>query len=290
MKTGYFIREGFNGLSRAALSSFVSVVTIALALSLLSLFLIVSSNISFLIGDIRSRVELEAYLDKSLSDKQNRKIGERISGIDGVASVQYVSKEEAARILKSVMGEQDIFDLVQQNPLPASYKIKLKEEYRTHEALSRIAPAIEAIEGVEEVNYQKELLKALDERIGMYQRISLYIGLATAVVAVFLISNTIKLSIFSKRDLIRTMKLVGATNRFISAPFIVEGIVQGLLGGTLASGMAFGIYHIAKEFVLTGIHLDLRIPVVLIVAGIILGWFGSLVSVRFFLKERISDQ
>ena len=290
MKIGYFIKEGFHGLSRAALSSFVSVVTIALALSLLSIFLIVSSNIAFLISDIRSRVELEAYLDKSLSQKQNQKIGERISRIEGVASVQFISKDEAARVLKSVMGEQDIFDLVENNPLPASYKIKLKEDYRTNEALGRIAPAIEAIDGVEEVNYQKEMLKALDEKIGMYQQISLYIGLATAVVAIFLISNTIKLSIYSKRDLIKTMKLVGATNRFIASPFIVEGVVQGILGGIIAAALAYGFYHAAREFLLTGIVLDVRIPGVLILTGIVLGWLGSVLSVRFFLKERIQDR
>ncbi len=290
MKIGYFIKEGFNGLRRAALAAFVSVFTIALALSLLSIFLIISSNIAHVIQDIRSRVELEVYLDKSLTQKEYQRIGERIQRLEGVASVQFISREEAARILKSLMGEQDLFDLVEHNPLPASYKVRLKEAYRTHDALARIAPQIESLEGVEEVNYQKELLKALDERISAYQQIGLYIGLATAIVAIFLISNTIKLSIYSKRDLIKSMKLVGATNRFIASPFIVEGVIQGFLGGAAAAGIAYAVFHAMKSYVVADILLDPEIPAALVLAGVVLGWFGSMISVRFFLKERIQDQ
>lgn len=289
MALGYMIKEGFIGLRRAALSTFISILTIILALTLLSVFFILSSNLTRLVEDLRSRVELEVFLDKSISEKQVRIIGEKIKQIPGVLSAQYISKEEAARILNRLMGETDVFDLIGYNPLPASYKIKLKEEYRNYASLEKIAPQIEMIEGIEEVSYQKELLKALDERVNAYRRTALAIGLGMGLIAVLLVSNTIKLSIYARRDLIKTMKLVGATNRFIGAPFLIGGLVQGMTGGLLAGAGAYGIYRAADEWIVSGLYFDPIIPVAFVVIGASMGLAGSLISVRFFLRERIQD-
>ncbi len=289
MNLGYIIKEGFSGLRRATLSSVVAVTIICIALSLLSFFGMITYNISHVIEDIRSRVELEAFLDKAQDAESSNKIQQALLRIDGVESVNFISKSDAAKILKSVMGENDIFDLVGSNPLPASFKIKLKPEFRNLINVNEVAQQIEKIDGVEEVNYQKELLRILDEKVDTYNYISLGLGCFAALAAVFMISNTIKLTIYANRDLIKTMKLVGATNAFIASPFLVEGMIQGFLGGALAVTLSYFAMKAAKRYVLNSLVISYEIYAVVILFGVFLGFLGSYAAVRFFLKERISD-
>ncbi len=289
MRIGYVLREGFSNLRRATLASFVAITIICIALSLLSLFLLVTANISYLIEDIRSRVELEAFLDKALDTESAPRIQSAIRQVEGVDSLSFISKAQAARILKSIMGEEDIFDLVESNPLPASFRIRLLPEYRNASSVARIARELETVQGVEEVNYQKELLEVLDERVTLYNRISLGVGGLAALASIFLISNTIKLSIYAKRDLIKSMKLVGATHAFIATPFIVEGVLQGLVGGGLAVGLSYGGVYLAQQYVFDALTGPWEVYAILAGSGLVLGFAGSLFAVRFFLKESISD-
>jgi cell division transport system permease protein len=289
MNFGYTIKEAFSGLRRATLSSVVAITIICIALSLLSFFLTINYNIAAVIDDIRSRVELEAFLDKSQDTETSNKIQQQLLQVDGIESVTFISKAEAARILKSVMGENDIFDLVGSNPLPASFKIKLKSEYRNLKNINVVASQIEKISGVEEVNYQKELLRILDERIETYNYMSLGLGFLASLAAVFMVSNTIKLTIYANRDLIKTMKLVGATNSFIAVPFLVEGLIQGFLGSALAVAISYFIIKAAKRYLLDSLVISFEIYGLIIAFGTFLGFLGSFIAIRFFLKERISD-
>ena len=289
MSFGYIVKEGFGGLRKATLSSFVAVTIICIALSLLSFFLIITSNVSRVIEDIRSRVELEAFLDKSLDVESSKKIQASIAQIDGVDSTHFISKTEAAGILKKIMGEDDIFDLVESNPLPASFKIRLRPEFRNMKSAASIAQQLEQIDGIEDVSYQKELLQVLDEKIETYHYISLGLGCIAALAAILLVSNTIKLSIYSNRDLIKTMKLVGATNAFIAGPFLMEGIIQGVLGSALAVGISYGLIKAVQRYVLSTVTMRYEIFLIVIGFGIMMGFIGSFIAIRFFLKERISD-
>lgn len=289
MKFGYIIKEGFGGLRKATLSSFVAITIICIALSLLSFFLIITSNVDRVIEDIRSRVELEAFLDKSLDTGASDKIGQAILAIDGVDSMIFISKAEAAKILKKIMGEDDVFDLVESNPLPASFKIRLRQEFRNMKSAARIAHEVQQIDGIEDVSYQKELLQVLDEKIETYHYISLGLGCIAALAAILLVSNTIKLSIYSNRDLIKTMKLVGATNAFIAGPFLMEGIIQGILGSGLAVGISYFLIKAVQRYVLASVTMQYEIFLIVAGFGILLGFIGSFVAIRFFLKERISD-
>ncbi len=289
MKPGYVIKEGFSNLRRAAMATFVAVTIMAIALCLLSFFLIVTFNVSYLIEDIRSRVELEAFLDKSLDSDDAPRLREALQAIQGVDSLTFISKAQAARILKSIMGQEDLFDLVESNPLPASFRIRVAPEFRNGKEIARIAADIESIRGVDEVNYQKELLEILDEKIDLYNRINLVVGVFAAMASVFLVSNTIKLSIYAKRDLIKTMKLVGATNTFIASPFVFEGFLQGLFGSLIAAGVSYGLVTAIQRYVFQGVRLSWEPLGIILVVGIMLGLVGSLLAVRFFLKERISD-
>lgn len=289
MKLGYFLREGFSGLFRAKLASLVAITIICIALSLVGFFLIITLNLGALISEMRSRVELEAFLDRSLPDHRVQALDRELRLIPEIETLTFISKADAAKILRQVMGDQDLFDLVETNPLPASFRIRLKEPFRTLDHVERIAIDIESLDGVEEVNYQKEMLRALDRQAQLYHRIVLGLGVLAALAAVFLISNTIKLSIYSKRDLIRTMKLVGATHSFIAGPFLMEGVLQGVVGGLAAAGITYGVLVAVKTYLISGLQSEYLTYGILVGSGAALGLLGSLLSVRFFLKERISD-
>ncbi len=289
MGIGYFLKEGISGLFRAKLASFVAVTIICIALTLVGFFVMVTLNLSALIAEMRSRVELEAFLDRSLLENRITLIQQELSMIPEVEGVSFISKAEAARILSEVMGDRDLLDLVESNPLPASFRIRLKEPFRSLDHVERVAAEIERLDGVEEVSYQKEMLRALDRQVNVYHQIILGLGILAGLAAIFLISNTIKLSIYSKRDLIRTMKLVGATHFFIAGPFLIEGILQGLFGGLAAAGLTYGAMVAVKTYLVGNLHNEELTYGILVASGVFLGLFGSLLSVRFFLKERVSD-
>jgi cell division transport system permease protein len=210
--------------------------------------------------------------------------------IDGIKDVRFISKTEAAKIFKEEFGE-DINSVLNFNPLPASFKIFLEQEYKNADSAGVISRRLKEIGGINEVIYIKTLLELLDRRARLFVMISLGIGIALTIGSIFLVSNTIRLAIYSKRKIIDTMKLVGATRSFIRLPFLIEGLMQGLLGGLFACGIIFIVIfyaamllgHELGEFVL----VEPYFYGIIAGTGILLGLLGSLISVRRFISETI---
>ena len=290
MGIGYVLKEGFVGMKRAKLASLVTIVIIGIALSLFNFFLISSFNITRIITHIKSRVELEAFIEKSLGPVDERTLEEEISGFEGVANVIYVSKSEAAQLLKESLGAHDLFDLLKANPLPASFKVRLKKEYRDFRHVKKIAEQIENIVGVDEVSYQKELLELLDEKIDLLKQINAGLGVLIAIASIFLVSNTIKLTIYAKKDIIKTMKLVGAANGLIAGPFLIEGMLQGILGSAIAVVISHFAVEATNRYLATSVIVPFEIYAVVVLGGALLGLFGSFLSIRFFLREKIQNR
>ena len=291
MSVGYIIKESLSGFGRAKLAAIGSVITISISLILLGLFYVVSTNTARFIESVRQKVELEAFLEEPITPEEINEIQKQMIAIEGIDSVRFISKEEAAKIFKEEFGE-DINNILDFNPLPPSFKIILKEGYRTPQRANEIHAKVVGIKGVENIAYRKELLEFLDQRVKNFYTIAFAVGILLAVSAIFLVSNTIRLTIYAKKKSIQTMKLVGASRWFIRAPFLIEGVVQGLIGGIIASGLIYYLVSIAVGFVSNEI-LDFFIVksvfyIALVVAGILLGFFGSIVSVRRFIRETIA--
>lgn len=279
----YSIIEGLKGLRRAKFSAFVAVSTIFFALVLIGIFGIMILNIQHIIQQIQSRMEMEVFIDNSLDNERIYELKRRIAGIPGVDSVYYVSKDEAAEIFKRQFG-QDIFDILDDNPLPASFQIKLKSTARSKALVEKIASQLQQLEGVDEVLYRRDLIILLERYIRLFLIIILGVGLLLGGGAIFLVSNTIKLIIYSRLSVIEIMKLVGATRQFIRRPFLIEGIVQGLIGG-LAAALFFYLVIKAVKLEITGlIFIDRNSYLALILLGIFLGFLGSVLALRKFLK------
>lgn len=285
MSTGflYSITEGLKGLLRARFSTFASISIIFLSLILIGVFIVFILNVQRLINQIQSRMELEIFIDNSYTIEQIEELRRQITVIDGIDSVCYISQEEAADIFKEQFG-QDIFEILDENPLPSSFQIKLKPDFRSVAKAQQMSDVINQLEGVDEVLYRQDLLILLERYIRIFLVIMLGIGLILAIGSIFLVSNTIKLIIFSRSTIIEIMKLVGATRQFIRRPFLVEGVIQGLIGGFLAALFLYMIFRIIKLEIPGIILIDKKNYIILIVLGMLFGLFGSLIALRKFLK------
>ena len=292
MSFSYTMRESFSGFSRAKLSSLLSVATIGISLILVGIFAAVTINASRLIGSLRSRLDMEAFLTEPVTDDDVTGLQARIAGIDGVEKVTFVSKDEAMKIFKQDTGD-DITKVLDFNPLPPSFKITLREPFRTSARSLAIYDRIAAIPGVDTVTYRRVLLELIDKRAESVDRVMLGLGIAVSLTAMFLVANTIRLAIEAKRRLIRTMELVGATRGFIRRPFIIEGIIQGLIGGLGAAGLMLLLFEYATKFVSDEFAPYLRMPALFYVAvvatGMVLGWAGSMISVVRFVRPAAAE-
>ncbi len=291
MSTLYIVKEGLSGFSRAKLAALGSIVTITLALLLLGLFYVVSMNTSRLVENIRQKVEMEAFLQEPINARQTEELRKQILNVSGIDSVAFISKEDAAKVFKEEFGE-DINKVLEFNPLPPSFKIFLQDKYRTTLNAAEISRTIENLKGVDNVIYRREMLEFIDKQANVLKLIGLGLGILIGISAIFLVSNTIRLTIVAKRKSIQTMKLVGASRWFVRAPFLIEGMVQGVLGGAIAAALIYYILTFAAALISTELAQFIRVENLfyyeVVAVGIFLGLFGSAVSVRRFIGETVA--
>ena len=291
MRIVYVIREGLSGFRRAKLSALGSVLTITIALLLLGLFYVVSTNASRIVEGIRERVEIEAFLAEPAARPQIDDIQARLLATDGVERVQFVSKDDAAKIFKQEFGE-DIGKVLEFNPLPPSFKVFPKDGFRTTEKADALQKKISGIPGIADVVYRRQMLEFIDRQTRTLYAIGLGLGVVIAISAIFLVSNTIRLTIYAKRKAVQTMKLVGASRWIVRAPFLIEGVVQGMIGGAAAAAAIYYLVSAAAGLVSAElaefIRIDSLFYLQLVLAGMFLGFFGSAISIRKFIGDSVS--
>lgn len=279
----YSVREGMEGFRRAPLSSLISVSTVFLALSLLGIFAAVSLNLGRLAALIQRRMTFEVFLDDTLSPSATAALEQQIKAIPGVGQVEYVSKEAAAQAIKEEFGPE-VLEMLGENPLPASFRVALGPHSRGTALAEAVAAQLRALKGVSEVVYRAELFRVLDRYLKLIMTIDVGVGVVLACGSVLVIFNTIRLIIQAKQQIIETMKLVGATPGFIRRPFLVEGVLQGGVGGALAAACVWVLARLAALEAPQLLVLPQLFYVGLFASGVALGWLGSLVAVRRLLK------
>jgi cell division transport system permease protein len=287
MSFSYTVRESISGFKRTKLSTFVSIVTISISLLLLGIFAVITINTSRFIDTLRNKVEMEAFLQEPMSRDEVADVIRTVTAMPGVDKVIYVSKEEAAEIFKEQFGE-DLKSVLEFNPLPPSLKIFLEEGYRNATRANELYERLKATKGVESIIYRKALLEFIDQKTETVHNITLGLGLLISLSAIFLVSNTIRLAIYAKRRILRTMELVGATAGFIRLPFLLEGIIQGLLGGVVAACILYVLMEYVLQFILVEVaqyaHMEMTFYMAVVCSGIALGLVGSIISVARFIN------
>ena len=289
MSLSYLLAESVSGFKRTKLSSIVSIMTICIALLLLGVFVVVTTNAARFVDALRTKVELEAFLREPISPVELDSLRAAVRAIEGVASVTYVSKEDAAKIFKEEFGE-DVLDVLTFNPLPPSLRINLAPGSITAAGTRAVNDRVTAMAGVDTVIYRRALVELIDRRAEQFNTVTLGLGLLIGLSAILLVSNTIRLAIYAKRKLIRTMELVGATWSFIRLPFLLEGVLQGVLGGAVATVILYLVIDrllpaLSQE--IAGYHqVRPGFYFLILAAGIALGLVGSVISVIRFIRPR----
>jgi cell division transport system permease protein len=277
------MKEGLSGFRRAKLSTAVSVLTISISLILLGMFAIVTKNAASLVESIRNKVEIEAFLKEPFKSSDADSLRARILSMPGVDKVTFISKEDAAKIFKQEFGE-DIHKVLDFNPLPPSFKVTLKEGFRTAERAEEIQKQIQHLKGVDDVVYRKAILQFIDRRVKTFSLVALGLAILITLSAIVLVSNTIRLAIYSKQQAIQSTELAGVTSGFTRVPFILEGASQGFLGGAIASAVIYLLVEVvfprfAPELTEL-LSADYLVYAALVIVGTVLGFVGSLFSLR----------
>jgi cell division transport system permease protein len=290
MNLSYIFREGFSGFRRAKLSMAAAITTISISLLLLGSFSILVLNANEIVESLREKVEMEAFLADHLTPVETSIVRDSIAILEGVREVRYISKDSAAKVFKEEFGE-DINRVLDFNPLPASIKIYLKDGYRNAKAAGVIYAAVKKLRGVEDVIYRRTLLEMLDTKATTFLWLIFGMGLFITISSVFLVANTIRLAIYAKRKIVQTMKLIGATKAFVRGPFVLEGLVQGFVGGTLASGILFLVFEYLARWIsaelVDFVHVKPAYYGLIVVVGCVLGLVGSVISIRRFISESV---
>ena len=279
---------------RKLISSYFSVVlSIGLVLFLLGVFGLLVLNTKKLADHFKEQIKISVFLKDNAKEVEVEQLQKSLVMSDYTKSAVYVSKEEAAEIHSAEIGE-NFLDFLGYNPLKNSIDVALKADFVSTEQVEEIASELAKKDYVEEVSYDKPLIALLTDNV---KRISFWILIASAVftlIAVLLINSSIRLSIYSKRFIIKTMQMVGATKRFIRRPFIWTNIKLGMLG-SLLSLMALGIvlYYVDLNFPELNLLQDFMILSILFVGVFVLGVLISLISTYFatqrFLNLRTDD-
>ncbi len=240
---------------------------------------------------LKGKVEIEAFLSDSLSSDQIREVKTKLLATKGVSSVQFVSKDEAAEIFKKEFG-QDIKTVLEFNPLPASYRVFLKDLNKNSRDVAAIAAKIEKMSGVESVKYRKILLTLIDRRVRLFYGVMSGFGGALVLLSIFLVYNSMRLAISYKKRMIDTMKLVGASRSFVRMPFLLGGMIQGFTGGLVAAVVIYGVINAAvvlvRENILAEVLPSSQFYVAIVGVATLLGLLSTLFATRRYIKESLS--
>ncbi len=288
----YFFRRALKNIDSNRFVYLLGLGTTAACLLIMGAFLLIFVNINTWFQGWGHTLSLNVYLKDGISHYQKDKVYASIQALPGAKIMRFISKEEALTDLKRALGDQSKFlDHLSQNPLPASYEVIFEGDGDQELTPGRITEELENVDGIEEVQCSAEWRNKIDGVMRVAQFIGFTIGGLLCLCIVFIATNTIKLTLYARRDEIEILKLVGATDRFVKIPFLLEGAIQGLLGGLLSVGLLFGGYLFlsSKRFEILGLaplefgFIPAGYVVALLLIGLGMSAIGSLVAVgRFF--------
>ena len=280
----FTIIEGLKGFKRARLATTITLISMILSFSLTGFFVLFSININHWLGEKQARIEFEVYFDADLTQQKSQELCNEINRIKGVAGVVFISKELAAKRFQRDFG-QNIIDVLGSNPLPPSCTVRLIKEAQNSAAIHLIMSGIKELDGVNDIVFEQDVVALINHYIKIIYLIIGGAGLLLIIVSALLLFNTIRLTIFARKDIIEIMKLVGATRSFIRRPFLIEGFVQGLIGALLASGILYAVASLFKKYVYSQLLIKNEIYPILWLLGSFLGFLSAKISLSKYLKR-----
>ncbi len=284
------MKEGIRGIFLHGFMSFAAVCVTVACLLIVGSFSILTYNVNIMVEDLNKTNEILVYIDTELSDAEAKSVGTQINRIENVQNAVFVSREEALEKFVADHQEDEAFSGVEAGDLRHRYVVTLAD----NELMEQTVAALEGISGVAKINAAFELAEGFTTLQKMLQIASLAVIAILLVVSLLIISNTVKLSMYDRRDEIAIMKMVGATNGFIRLPFVVEGFTLGMLGAALAFFLEWLLYNslIARLELVDTLKLFSFVPFTQLLwpmiatfvgTGLFVGIVGSWTSIRKFM-------
>ena len=290
-RIGYLIKEGLRGVFLHGFRSFASVTVIAACLIIMGSFALVGVNVDHIIKDMESESQILAFVDENLSQDDARLLEGAIRSIGNVRDVKFVTREEAMENFKKQHSDSPVFGNLESSVLRNRYVVYLNDITRMEETKE----TLENVPGIAEVNAEVGIAKGFIIVRNVISVITAILIVILLVVSLFMMSNTIKLATFTRREEIAIMKMVGAGNGFIRFPFIVEGLILGLLGSGIGFLMQWGIYNFINSRIMDSVAGGLfrilpfsaimtPMLIIYLAVGILVGTVGGSMAIRNYLK------
>ena len=291
LNSGYYISEGMHNVFSHGFMSFAAVCMIVACLLIMGTFTLLAVNLEHMLGELEKENEFLAYVDESYTEDQARALESQLLAIDNVASVTFVTREEALETFKEGREENELLA-----ELPASV---LRDRFRIHvsdiEDMEDTVDRVGQVDGVDKISVLLKVAQGFVLVRNIATGVALVLIAMLMFISLFIIANTIKLATFYRREEIAIMKMCGATNAFVRWPFVFEGLILGLTGALVAFFAQWGIYQLVCDLVIESNGLSLlviipyasmsgRILVTFVVSGFVIGVGGSMMAIRKFLQ------
>ena len=273
----FLLSESFRALFRAKLPAAISSITIGNALVIFSMAYFTYVNLLGYSYKFKSKYRIEVFFQSDLNADEARDLFNTILISDGIEQGEFINKEKAADLFKSYFHE-DINEIIGENPLPMGGRYDIAVDYRNSTQMRSMVLDIRSLEGVDVATFQQGVISRVDSIVENILGVSMALGIAIFIIAVTLVSNTIRLIIHARQEAIETMHLLGATNSFIRFPFVVEGIIQGILGAGFSLLILYLLRSLQSYLLEPLVNLPLVEPANLIAYNIIFGLILALIG------------
>jgi len=281
----YIIDEAVRTVKRHKGLTSISIVIMGLSLLMLAVFLLATDNVLKLVGQAQNEMKLYVYLDENSSANSIEGLYQQILSQHEVEAVNFVSKEDALADFREQLGDDaNLLGTLRSNPLPNSFWVTPKPEFKTRDEMVALAGKIGLMRGVEEVRYGKEFLDRFASVIKALYFVNAVVGFIVILSALFIISNAVRLTVISRRKTIEILKLVGATNPYIVAPFIIEGAFQAGVAAVLSLGLLFGVTVLSRRVLPDLDFFSMEKSLVYLLTCVLIGSLGSFLALRRLLR------
>jgi len=289
-----FLKRALQDIRQNRFLNAVTIITIALSILIVSAFALFFINTNDLMNSWKKGIRIMAYLKPEIPQTEIPELKKKIQNMYGVSDARFISKEDALNGLKDQMKRQSsLLDNLRENPLPDTFEIRMIASSQSWERVETLATEIEKLSQVAEVEYGQRWLERFTNLFNLFRLAGYAMGALFFMAAIFFVANTIRLVLYSRREEIEIMRLVGAADKFIKTPFYIEGLIQGALGGLIGLAALFVIFliissNVQQDFSTGLFHIRFLPPLIFIAvifSSMFVGWLGCYLSLKQYLKS-----
>jgi cell division transport system permease protein len=287
------LRRALQDMRSNRMLSLVTISTFALSILIVSSAMLFFVNMGDIMDGWRQGIRIMAYLQEGLNAADRSTLKVRMESLYGVQQADFVPKDQALARLRTQMGRQtSILDNLDSNPLPDAFEIQMIAASQSWDKVEQLATALEKLEGVSEVEYGQRWIKRIINIFNLFQLTGTVMGALFFMAAIFIVGNTVRLVLYSRREEVEIMRLVGATEQFILAPFYFQSLIQAALGGIIGLAALFMMYMLIQSRITTDMATAFFQPRFLspltllgiVGCGMLVGWLGCHLSVKQYVK------